>query len=49
MICEDAAFCNRQMTRWFSWYSWVDSNHRPPDPQLRGQYFVLLPFASAQR
>src|SRR5215472_7164792 len=22
-----------RLNGWFYWYSWVDSNHRPPDPQ----------------
>jgi hypothetical protein len=28
----------------FCWYSWVDSNHRPPDPQFEGHQ--LFPFAT---
>jgi hypothetical protein len=23
-----------------SWYRWVDSNHRPPDPQFDGLAFI---------
>jgi hypothetical protein len=22
-----------KLLKWIAWYSWVDSNHRPPDPQ----------------
>ena len=27
----------------FSWYSWVDSNHRPPDPQSYGIEYLEFP------
>jgi hypothetical protein len=27
----------------FAWYSWVDSNHRPPDPQFVVLHFHAFP------
>jgi hypothetical protein len=29
-----------QLNHLYCWYSWVDSNHRPPDPQSAVQVFL---------
>jgi hypothetical protein len=35
-----ARYYKDEKNQQFVWYSWVDSNHRPPDPQFDGLTFI---------
>ncbi|HWS10513.1 MAG TPA: hypothetical protein VN362_21940 [Xanthobacteraceae bacterium] len=37
-----ASWQNCGNPRWSGWYSWVDSNHRPLDPQLCAPVYAKL-------